>query len=94
MARKKKVYDDDDGRTIVDMSGVTRPNLLGIQPRYMDEPAPKREEAKPERPWEDDSIQRGERSALVGGAMKASLLIGGVYIGGFGLFIWLLTLIL
>lgn len=32
MARKqRKQYDDDDGRTIVDMSGVTRPNLWSFR---------------------------------------------------------------
>ena len=31
MAREKKTYADDDGRTIADMSGVTRRNLWGIR---------------------------------------------------------------
>ena len=43
----KKQYDDDDGRTIVDMSGVTRPNLWSVRfpssaPWHQDDAARKR----------------------------------------------------
>ena len=91
MPKKKKSYDDDDGRVIADMSGVTKQNLFGFQPRYMDEKEP--DIPKPERN-EGDYIQTDERFAFLGGAMKASLLIGAVYIAVFGVVIWLLTLIL
>lgn len=97
MAKKKKTYDDDDGRVVADMSGVTRPNPFGIQPRYMDESKPNipdEPQKNDDRPWEDNSMQPNEQLAFLGGAMKASVLIGGVYIGAFGLFIWLLTLVL
>lgn len=32
MARKMRVYDDDDGRTIASMSGIERPSLFGHLP--------------------------------------------------------------
>lgn len=97
MARRKKTYDDDDGRTIVDMSAVEKPNLLSFNPAYMDrsEPAPKREEpASEDRPWEakKDEMPKELRRAYVWGALKASLLIGACFGCGLGLVIWLITL--
>ena len=46
MARKKRVYEDDDGRTIADMSGVEGPSLL--VPRS---PGQKKTPARPESWW-------------------------------------------
>ena len=96
MARKKREYDDDDGRTIVDMSGVGRPNPLFL-PRgpggAKKEPAqPPRPEGEQERPWEDAPLTREERRMYILGALKAGLLIGLAFIVGLGLVIVLMLL--
>ena len=69
---KKKSYDDDDGRTIIDMSGVERTPL--VIPRL-----PKKEKAKPEtqeKPaWEKDELNKDQRRALIGGSLGAALLV-------------------
>lgn len=88
MARKKRVYEDDDGRTIADMSGVEGPSLF--VPRS---PGGKKEPAQPDhpdRPWEDTGMTRKERRMYVLGAMKATMLIALAYIVGLGLLIALL----
>lgn len=96
MGRKKRVYEDDDGRTIADMSGVSRPNLMSFRPMGAEETpqpaAPKEEAPKADRPWEKDknAMTREERNAYVWGALKASLLVGAAYVLGFGLFILLI----
>ena len=88
MARKKRVYEDDDGRTIADMSGVEGPPLF--VPRS---PGQKKTPAQPEnkdRPWEDTGMTRKERRMYVLGAMKATMLIALAYIVGLGLLLALL----
>ena len=85
MAKRK--YDDDDGRTVVDMSGVEKPNSLFV-PRI-----PKREkhvqdadESSPEeRPWENFEFSKDERRSFVLGAMSASALIAAIFIAVFGI---------
>lgn len=85
---RKRVYDDDDGRTIADMSGLERPRL--ILPRHWDnvnKPAaappsePEQEEA-PVRPWEQqkDEMSSEDRHVYILAALRAGLLIGGIYI--------------
>ena len=106
MAAKKRTYDDDDGRTIVDMSGVERPNMFGHLPRseknqfFAADVAKKNrafsapEPKKPDRPWEDHSMSRSERGAAVRGALSAALLIGLAYIVGLGLLIAILLYVI
>lgn len=84
---KKNNYNDDDGRTIADMSGVGRDNLF----------FPRKHEKKVK---EDDSANAGapkaaemskkERRMYVLSAIKASLLIWLVFVVIFGLVIFLL----
>ncbi len=94
MARSKRTYDDDDGRTIVDMSGVERPSMFGHLPTGKENRAfQKPEEVKPERPWEESGWNRSERNAAVRGALKAALLIAGAYIVGLGAIIALIYFI-
>ena len=96
MARQRRTYDDDDGRTIVDMSGVERPSMFGHLPKS-NKPDPvfsAPEDKKPERPWEDKGFNRGERRAAIGGALSAALLIGLAYIVGLGLLIVLLLYVI
>ena len=94
---KRKIYDDDDGRTIADMSDLTRPSLLGSprgvsKRREMSEPSQERRY-----PWEEEAepFTREERRLYVFAALKASLLIAAVFIVGLGLailaMIWMWT---
>ncbi len=96
MARQRKTYDDDDGRTIVDMSGVERPSMFGHLPKSEKKnpvfSAP--EEKKPDRPWEDHSFSKSERRAAIRGALSAALLIGLAYIVGLGLLIAILLYVI
>lgn len=90
---KRKQYDDDDGRTIVDMSGVESPSSLFI-PRV-----PKKEKTVPteennssdERPWEKNEFSKDERRSFVLGAMSASALIALIFIAVFGIAIALMV---
>ncbi len=94
MARRKKTYDDDDGRTIADMSGVSSQPLL-IPGRPV---GPKKQEHVPEeperdkRPWEknQDLMSKEDRRLYILGALKAALLIALAFIVGLGAFIALL----
>ena len=56
MARKPKKYEDDDGRVIADMSGISRPGLIlpgepSSRPRPQ-QPQPQEETEENLRPWE------------------------------------------
>ena len=94
-----KVYDDDDGRTIADMSGLDFPGAFsfrGVRPK---KPELEREGDRSEnadRPWEaqKDQFSKSERRMAILGALKAALLIGAAYIVGLGLLIWLMVAIL
>ena len=80
----KKVYDDDDGRVVADMSGVEHQPLLIPRFRRKDEP-----EAQSEQ-----SMSREDRNVILRSAIGASLLIGGVFIAAGALVIWILTMVL
>ena len=93
MARKKRVYEDDDGRTIADMSGISGPSML--VPRSTSGTS-ENSSAQPENsdhPWEDSEMSRKERLMCVLGAMKATMLITFAYLIGLGLVIFLLLLL-
>lgn len=98
MARKPKKYEDDDGRVIADMSDISRPNLMHLgSPVSKPTPAPQEvpEQTKEDRPWESDEMSREDRRAYIWAALRAGLLIGLVYLVGFGLLtallLWLWT---
>ncbi len=100
MERKRSHPDDDDGRTIADMSGVEHPSLLGslVGARMSDaikRPGRSAQESpsRKDRPWEDTGLSREERRWYLLGALKAALLIAVVFIAGLGLFIALLLLL-
>ena len=94
MARKKRVYEDDDGRTVADMSGVERPNLLSFrlppERRAPKEPAAAKKSGD-ERPWESTELTPTERRAVVWGAVRAAALIALTFIVVFGIVIFLMT---
>ncbi len=68
---KNREYNDDDGRTVADMSDVTRQPL--ILPRL-----PKKQ--KPAENEPETELSKNERRAYVRGAIGAGLAIGGVFI--------------
>ena len=92
MARKRKEYEDDDGRTIVDMSGVSNPSLLGHHPserKKFGGDEPRGDSPQPEQP----PFTREESWMYALGALKAALLIALAFIVGLGLVIAILLLI-
>ncbi len=74
---KKRAYDDDDGRTIADMSGLE----MGI-------PRNRRQDQ-----GEEIQMSKGERRFYILGALKAGLLVALAFIVGLGLVIGLLLLL-
>lgn len=96
MAKKEKRWEDDDGRTVADMSQVSRPSLFGHLPgsAYEREKTPEEQQAEKEKaPWINDSMSKSERRMYIWGVLKASLLIGSAYILGFGLLILAIVLL-
>ena len=81
--KKDDFYEEDDGRTIADMSGIERqPTFLPhFHRKRSDFSAPDAPRAN-DRPWESAAgeLTREERNAAIRGALKAGLLIAGVYI--------------
>ena len=76
MPRKKKEPFEDDGRTIADMSGVENPStsLLGRLPR--------RKRDKSVQETHPEPLTKEQNRMVIGGALLAALLIGGVFIVG------------
>lgn len=74
----KWVYDDDDGRTVADMSGVCRRNLI-FPGRIGDFEPPEEEDEKEEnaQPYyhTDLTPDRGETAAHIFGTLAAGLLV-------------------
>lgn len=87
---QQRNYDDDDGRTIADMSGLERQPILAPRlPKRKKENAEQPEQAKqPELQLSDE-----ERRSYIGGALGAAALIGGIFIAAGAIVILLLTLL-
>ena len=81
MSRREKW--EDDGRTIADMSGITRPPLL--IPRIRKTGAAPQEPSGP-----DAGLSRKERGYAALGATMAALLIAMVFMVGLGIAIFLM----
>lgn len=77
MAKKKKTYDDDDGRVVASM------NVDGM-PWYIREHRPRSQRPTGET---GEQLTREEERALIWGALKAGLLIAGAFILAAFLFI-------
>lgn len=100
MRKNPRLPEEDDGRQIADMSGVGRPNLLlphfgqksGLSAADRYTPSESGQQPVPDRPWEQgmNELSPKERRMYILGAMKASMLIGLVYVGGLGAVILLL----
>lgn len=94
--RKQLNEQEDDGRTIADMSNLApHRNWLGGwtastgSDSRREQPSPQPQQQR--RPWEQpDTFTGSQRFWAVMGALKASLLIGLVYVVGLGLLGWLL----
>lgn len=90
MARKPKKYEDDDGRVIADMSGLSRPSLFrpgrpSEKPaRHPEDPA---QQEREDRPWEETGLSREDRRAYIWAALRAALAMAAVYIVVLGLLI-------
>ena len=85
MRNRNESEDWDDGKTVADMSGLSRPGLFGqgIKRGKKDEPA-----QTDEPPLE---LTHGEKFAFIMGALKAALLIAFVFIAVLGLAIFIMT---
>lgn len=90
MKKDKKKYEDDDGRSIADMSGIDRPSLF-IPRKHPTKGAEHDKSSGNDRPWENNSMTKKERRLYVFGALGAALLIGLVFAIGIGLIIWFMT---
>ena len=86
--KKQKTYDDDDGRTIADMSGVGRSGMFTFRSFKKNSTFRKPDDETPQ-----EDYTRDQRKAAVGGALSAALLIAGAFIGAGAIVIALLTLI-
>ena len=84
MRRNERIYEDDDGRTVADMSGIEPQPMLIPRIYKRRDRADFREPDAPDandRPWDTSGeLSREERNAAIGGALKAGLLIGGVFL--------------
>lgn len=88
MSRGKKQYEDDDGRTVADMS-----DLPDVSSSWLGRPSggkAKRRETGEQKP---SDLSKEERRWAVLGGMSAALLIGLVFVAGLGLVILLLLLV-
>ena len=87
MADKRKKFDDDDGRTIADMSRLSHSSVFRVrvqQDAAAQKSAQDAQEIRQDRPWEDHSMSTQERRWFILGALKAALLIAGAFILGLG----------
>ena len=91
MARKKREF-EDDGRTVADMSEVGNmygPSLYSRIEGLRSKRVPKEKAASPLS--EEEQLTASEKRWFVLGALKASLLIGLVFIGGITLVVLLMV---
>lgn len=90
---KKRTYQDDDGRTIADMSGI-EPSPMLFPRRPKEEGRPQTPQSDSDRPWEGQGQFTDEqRRAAMGGALKAAMLIAGVFIAAGAVAILVMQLI-
>ena len=93
--KKRRIYDDDDGRTIADMSGVTRPSAF-VPHREKPQKQENRESSQAGSFLFEENAQepftREERRMYVFAALRASLLIAAAFIVGLGAAILVMVL--
>lgn len=81
----KKTYDDDDGRTVADMSDLYVRTPLGYRRLGDKKKAVQKEKTEP--------VAGNERRGYIWGALSAALLIALAFIVGIGLIILLIVLV-
>ena len=89
MKREKQPF-EDDGRTIAPMDFADHPSPFGRLPKRKE----RVQSGESENTTDVPPISKQERRAYVFSALKASLLIGGVFILVLGLFVLLLDILL
>ncbi len=82
----RKIYDDDDGRTIADMSGIDG----GFSNPFGKKKKPAQDPDQKQNPHNEPIMTKKEEFWYIMGALKAALLIGGAFIIGLGLVILLM----
>lgn len=74
---------EDDGRTVADMSGIEHDSIWLPRRRKQGHTPAQQPQQTSDRPWEEDPQLTGrERLWAILGALKATLLICGVYLLG------------
>ena len=90
----KKNYEDDDGRTIADMSGIDRPPMLlpriGKTKKQRQEPE---EDGEASQPRPEEQLTGDERRGFIFGALGATLLIAAIFVAAAAIAILLMTVI-
>ena len=93
--KAKKQYDDDDGRTVADMSGVSKASLIIPKPfGSSSEPVQrdKKEEQETVQPDTQLQLSKSERRSFIMGTLSASILIGLVFAAVFAALILLIII--
>lgn len=87
----KRLYDDDDGRVIADMSGVERKPLFIPDADSIDKVRESRQEPGSPKGQSystgPEYLDKEGRRAMIGGALSAMLLVGGVLAAAFAVLI-------
>ena len=84
----KKLYDDDDGRTVADMSGVDRQSVMSglfVGLRFSGGSGKKQRETGADSPEQQVTLKKKERKGYIFGAMSAALVIGLIILAVFAL---------
>ena len=100
MSRKKKRYDDDDGRTIADMSGVERRSPFAFHStQEMRKGTPGADDSAASGPdyseyyrRREEEMSKGESFHTIMGALGAGLLVAGIFIVVFAIVIILMLI--
>ncbi len=87
---KKKNYGDDDGRTVADMSGLSRTPLVIPKPFENSAKRKEKEEAAEQKPENQVQLTKNERRSFIMGTLSASILIGLVFAAVFAAVILLI----
>ena len=78
----RKTYDDDDGRTVADMSGIEQTPMFIPSADSIRRLREGRDSADapdiPQKQHGPEYIDREGRRAMIGGAISAMLLVGGI----------------
>ena len=91
---QKNKHDDDDGRTVADMSGIDSPSLFGRLPKKKRSgDADATDDGSTDKPWEadKDTLSRGERRAYIFTAILSGIGIWAVFTAVFAFIIFIMT---